>query len=65
MYRAVHLWRHAPPAMPRPARIRGLSSRTVAAIHRAEFRDIDKGLLPGDTWTALHCYRSFLAATCI
>jgi hypothetical protein len=47
--------------MPRPTRVPGLSSRTVAAIHRAEFRDIDKGLLPGDTWTALHCYRSFLA----
>ncbi len=61
MYRAAALWRHAPPAVPRPARISGLSSRTVAAIHRVEFQRLDKGLLPGDTQTALRCYRWFLA----
>ncbi|MFE9459531.1 hypothetical protein [Streptomyces californicus] len=61
MYRAIHLWRHAPPAVPVPARIGGLSSRTVAAIHCVEFRNLGKGLLPGDTRTALRCYRWFLS----
>ncbi|MFH9742702.1 hypothetical protein ACH4MA_34080 [Streptomyces roseolus] len=44
-----------------PARIGGLSSHTVAAIHRVEFRHLDKGLVPGDTQTALRCYLGFLS----
>lgn len=49
-------------AVPRPARIRGLSARTSLAIHHLEYEDGNDlpFLFPGATALALHRYREFV-----